>query len=139
MPSAKCEPEAPSGGSCSRSQSLEGGEPLEAQKQNSSHGIPGARGVTLTDAPYVYDDQPRHQRQKLIVLCDGTWKSEQIGGVLTNVALLARCIKPIDRNGVRQVTEYQPGLGTGTTFLGNWREGLTGIGWWHLDLVSFLI
>ena len=111
--------------------------------RSAPHGIPKARRVTLTDAPYLFDDDPdgRHPRQKLIVLCDGTWKSEQIGGALTNVALLAHCIQAIDSKGVRQVTDYQPGLGTKSgyfSFAGNWEEGVTGAGWWHFDSIGFM-
>jgi len=66
--------------------------------------------------------------KRIIVCCDGTWNNETFPTPLTNVSLLSRCILPFSVEGIPQVVLYQPGIGTGTSKLGNAVEGATGRG-----------
>ncbi|CZR66807.1 uncharacterized protein PAC_16708 [Phialocephala subalpina] len=66
-------------------------------------------------------------KKRIIVCCDGTWNSETFPTPLTNVSLLSRCILPFD-DDIPQVVLYQPGIGTGTSKIGNVVEGATGRG-----------
>lgn len=54
--------------------------------------------------------------RRLIVCADGTWNrpDEKDDGTdaPTNVVKLARAIRPVDPNGVTQITYYHPGVGT---------------------------
>jgi uncharacterized protein (DUF2235 family) len=73
-------------------------------------------------------DAQKPQRRKLIVCCDGTWnRRDAPGGAPTNVAKMARALRPSDGSGVSQLIYYHPGVGTGNRvdhFLG----GAFGIG-----------
>lgn len=71
--------------------------------------------------------EPDPDLKRIIVCCDGTWNCEAFPTPLTNVSLLSRCIMPSDA-GITQVVFYQPGIGTGTSKLGNVVEGATGRG-----------
>lgn len=53
------------------------------------------------------------QPRKLIVCCDGTWKKRDSPGAITNVAKMARAIRPVDDSGTPQLIYYHPGVGTG--------------------------
>ncbi|MEA2995972.1 MAG: hypothetical protein QOG74_1521 [Alphaproteobacteria bacterium] len=67
------------------------------------------------------------QPRKLVVCCDGTWKKRDSPGAVTNVAKMARAIRPIDDSGTPQLIYYHPGVGTGNRvdqFLG----GAMGVG-----------
>ncbi|KAK4446277.1 hypothetical protein QBC34DRAFT_331785 [Podospora aff. communis PSN243] len=68
-------------------------------------------------------------RKRLFVFCDGTWQD----GVnktqpLTNVATLARCLKPIDNDGCLQIIYYDGGLGNSPGTLSQVIDGATGRG-----------
>ncbi|MGA8759488.1 MAG: DUF2235 domain-containing protein [Stellaceae bacterium] len=73
-------------------------------------------------------DPQTTQSRKLIVCCDGTWnRRDAPGGAPTNVAKLARALRPSDDSGTSQLIYYHPGVGTGNRvdhFLG----GAFGIG-----------
>ena len=73
-------------------------------------------------------DAQTTQSRKLIVCCDGTWnRRDAPGGAPTNVAKMARALRPSDGSGVSQLIYYHPGVGTGNRvdhFLG----GAFGIG-----------
>ncbi len=67
------------------------------------------------------------QPRKLVVCCDGTWKKRDSPGAVTNVAKMARAIRPVDDSGTPQLIYYHPGVGTGNRidqFLG----GSMGVG-----------
>jgi uncharacterized protein (DUF2235 family) len=67
--------------------------------------------------------------KRLIVCCDGTWNSllgARDATGLTNVARLYLSLPPTAPDGVRQVTEYVPGVGTGP--LERLRGGVFGFG-----------
>jgi uncharacterized protein (DUF2235 family) len=69
----------------------------------------------------------RPQPRKLIVCCDGTWNRRDAGGAVTNVAKMARALRPFDDSGNSQLVYYHPGVGTGNRidhFLG----GAFGVG-----------
>jgi uncharacterized protein (DUF2235 family) len=55
--------------------------------------------------------------KRIAICCDGTWnRPDQVHGGTTcasNVTKVARCIAPIDQNGVRQIVFYDKGVGTG--------------------------
>lgn len=55
--------------------------------------------------------------KRILVCCDGTWnRPDQVhdGEVCaSNVTKIARCIKPIDSKGIRQLMFYDKGVGTG--------------------------
>lgn len=55
--------------------------------------------------------------KRIIVCCDGTWnRPDQVhdGEVCaSNVTKIARCIPPLDGNGVQQLVFYDKGVGTG--------------------------
>jgi hypothetical protein len=73
-------------------------------------------------------DTQKPQPRKLIVCCDGTWnRRDAPGGAPTNVAKMARALRPYDDSGTSQLIYYHPGVGTGNRvdhFLG----GAFGIG-----------
>lgn len=51
--------------------------------------------------------------RKLIVCCDGTWNRRDSADAATNVAKMARALRPIDDSGISQLIYYHPGVGTG--------------------------
>ncbi len=53
------------------------------------------------------------QPRKLIVCCDGTWNQRDAPGATTNVAKMARSLRPFDGSGISQLIYYHPGVGTG--------------------------
>jgi len=57
--------------------------------------------------------QIQRQPRKLIICCDGTWNERDTPGAITNVAKMARAIRPIDDQGISQLVYYHPGVGTG--------------------------
>jgi len=62
--------------------------------------------------------KPDSTIKRLIVLCDGTWKSSDSGQpeYATNVTLLSRALDCVDQrtgNDVQQIVYYQAGLGSG--------------------------
>jgi len=60
------------------------------------------------------DLPPQTQNKRIVVCCDGTSCTAYSGdNKPTNVARIARCIKPISSTGVPQVVHYMPGIGTG--------------------------
>jgi uncharacterized protein (DUF2235 family) len=61
------------------------------------------------------------QGRKLIVCCDGTWNRRDQAGATTNVAKMARAVKPHDERGISQLIYYHPGVGTGNWF--DWMLG----------------
>jgi uncharacterized protein (DUF2235 family) len=73
-------------------------------------------------------DAQKPQPRKLIVCCDGTWnRRDAPGGAPTNVAKMARALRPYHDSGTSQLIYYHPGVGTGNRvdhFLG----GAFGIG-----------
>lgn len=72
-------------------------------------------------------DAQKPQPRKLIVCCDGTWNRRDAPGSATNVAKMARALRPSDGSGVSQLIYYHPGVGTGNRvdhFLG----GALGVG-----------
>jgi uncharacterized protein (DUF2235 family) len=72
-------------------------------------------------------DTQEPQSRKLIVCCDGTWNRRDAPGAATNVAKMARALRPFDDSGASQLIYYHPGVGTGNRvdqFLG----GAFGVG-----------
>ena len=72
-------------------------------------------------------DAQEPQPRKLIVCCDGTWNSRDAPHAVTNVAKMARALRPFDDSGISQLIYYHPGVGTGDRvdqFLG----GACGVG-----------
>lgn len=59
--------------------------------------------------------QPQPPR-KLIVCCDGTWNERDSADAATNVAKMARALRPTDDAGRSQLIYYHPGIGTGNKF-----------------------
>ena len=72
-------------------------------------------------------EQGKTGRRRLIACCDGTWNRPDRYGHSTNVVRLARAIRPVSAEGVSQVVQYLPGVGTGT-LLDRWAGGVTGAG-----------
>jgi uncharacterized protein (DUF2235 family) len=69
------------------------------------------------------DQRPEYAttgRRRLIVCCDGTWNSADKGGS-TNVVRMMRIIKSQSDDGIPQIVDYHPGVGTG-----NWFDRLGG-------------
>jgi uncharacterized protein (DUF2235 family) len=58
-------------------------------------------------------DAQEPQPRKLIVCCDGTWNSRDAPHAVTNVAKMARALRPFDDSGISQLIYYHPGVGTG--------------------------
>jgi uncharacterized protein (DUF2235 family) len=58
--------------------------------------------------------------RRLVVCCDGTWKTAEAKNP-TNIVSLARSVLPVARDGISQLVFYDPGVGTGT-----WVDRLTG-------------
>jgi uncharacterized protein (DUF2235 family) len=72
-------------------------------------------------------DGAEPQPRKLIVCCDGTWNRRDAPRAATNVAKMARSLRPFDDSGLSQLIYYHPGVGTGNRvdhFLG----GAFGVG-----------
>jgi uncharacterized protein (DUF2235 family) len=65
--------------------------------------------------------------RKLIVCCDGTWNRRDAPGAATNVAKMARSVRPLDDSGVSQLVYYHPGVGTGNR-LDQFLGGALGVG-----------
>jgi uncharacterized protein (DUF2235 family) len=55
----------------------------------------------------------QHPPRKLIVCCDGTWNQRLDPGAVTNVAKMARAIRPQDDEGISQLIYCHPGVGIG--------------------------
>lgn len=73
-------------------------------------------------------------KKRLFIFCDGTWQD----GVnnkrpLTNVATLARCLKPIADDGYLQVVYYDNGVGNVTSRPSQLVDGATGRGKGYLS------
>lgn len=79
--------------------------------------------------------------KRIVICCDGTWNSpdEQQKGIPcpTNVAKIGDAVKPIADDGVAQSMYYDPGIGTGGTFLQRAYDGATGKGLSHNILEAF--
>lgn len=73
-----------------------------------------------------------NQRRRLIVCCDGTWKDADSEAAPTNVVRIRNCFQQMDvRNPSEQyfqMSHYQRGIGTGTSWWSNRRDGATGKG-----------
>jgi uncharacterized protein (DUF2235 family) len=55
-------------------------------------------------------------RKRLFVFCDSTWQDGiNNRSPLTNVATVARCLKPIDADGCLQIVYYDSGVGNVTS------------------------
>ncbi len=56
--------------------------------------------------------------KRIVVCCNGTWnRPDQVHNGLTcssNVTKVARCIAPVDSNGIHQLVFYDKGVGTGS-------------------------
>ena len=52
-------------------------------------------------------------RRRLILCCDGTWKSADHPGSATNVVRMMRVIKSQSHDGIPQIVYYHSGVGTG--------------------------
>lgn len=76
---------------------------------------------------------PNQSKNKVIVVCcDGTACTAYLDHGKhphTNVARIARCIKPVADNGTTQIVHYMPGIGTGEENKRNLMKGYNqGIG-----------
>jgi uncharacterized protein (DUF2235 family) len=70
--------------------------------------------------------------RRLFIFCDGTWQDGVNNGqVPTNVATLARCLKPVADDGYLQISYYDGGVGNGTSRLAQLVDGATGRGTSH--------
>lgn len=69
------------------------------------------------------------KRKKLFVFCDGTWQDGiNNKSPLTNVAMLARCLEPIDSDGGPQTVYHNNGVGNVTSTPTQVIDGMTGRG-----------
>jgi uncharacterized protein (DUF2235 family) len=88
----------------------------------------GAGDDNVGNGRIVDSQQP--QPRKLIVCCDGTWNQRDAPGATTNVAKMARALRPFDDSGNSQLIYYHPGVGTGNRvdhfFGGAFGVGLSG-------------
>lgn len=67
--------------------------------------------------------------RRLFVFCDGTWQDGVNSGCApTNIATLARCLKPVADDGYLQISYYDSGLGNGTSKPAQLIDGATGRG-----------
>ncbi|KAI9668526.1 MAG: hypothetical protein M1829_005343 [Trizodia sp. TS-e1964] len=84
-----------------------------------------------------------HQRKRLILCCDGTWKNSDNGyipgtiipwnprgtlDVPSNVTRICRAIKPDSDSGIPQIVYYHAGVGTGNSTWDHLVGGGTGLG-----------
>lgn len=73
-------------------------------------------------------------KKRLIIACDGTWLDSDNGLMNgqkqppSNVSRIAWSIKDTSRDGIPQVVNYQPGLGTSGTRISRIIGGATGLG-----------
>lgn len=70
-------------------------------------------------------------RRRLIVCLDGTWNDGiNTDKPLTNVARFARCLKTGAYENVQivQIPFYMTGIGTGTSWLANLKDAISGRG-----------
>ena len=68
-------------------------------------------------------------KKRIIVCCDGTWNdSVNSDSPLTNVSRISRLISAVDMYGMQQIVSYHTGIGSGTSKLGNIRDGMSGRG-----------
>ena len=82
--------------------------------------------------------------KRIVVLIDGTWQQEGVGRN-TNVGLLdpdfkiagSSLIKSCDKNGARQVVEYQKGVGAVTDPIQHYLGGLIGEGLKNLIIDAY--
>ena len=108
---------------------------LSKRKAGSTYSRPGLKSA-VPERSQASSSGVRH-RKKLVVCCDGTWNNEdRPDAPLTNVARISRCIQGIDDEGIPQIVFYQPGVGSGTSKLGNIVEGATGRG--NSTLLNFI-
>lgn len=83
--------------------------------------------------------------KRIIICCDGTWntpdKMKDGKPCYTNVVRIAQAVKPISDNGIRQLTFYDPGVGTTGSVFKRWFDGATGSGISEniLDAYKYLI
>lgn len=96
------------------------------------------------EGPY---SEPRHEEtasyvgKRLIMLCDGTWKSKDSGyhrpsksepgaslQVPSNVTRISRLFKRKCKDGKAQIISYESGVGTGSNTLDSITGGAFGIG-----------
>ncbi len=70
--------------------------------------------------------------KRIIICCDGTWntpdKTENGLPSYTNVVKVAQAIKSVDENGIKQLTYYNPGVGTSGFIIKRIFDGATGSG-----------
>jgi len=68
-------------------------------------------------------------RRRLFIFCDGTWQDGvNSGHAPTNVATLARCLKPVADDGYLQISYYDSGVGAVTSKPAQLIDGATGRG-----------
>jgi uncharacterized protein (DUF2235 family) len=72
-------------------------------------------------------ETPQPQPRKLVVCCDGTWNRRDSPGAATNVAKMARSLRPFGESGNSQLIYYHPGVGTGNR-LDQFLGGAFGVG-----------
>ncbi|GAB2671792.1 hypothetical protein GCM10027169_36900 [Gordonia jinhuaensis] len=82
---------------------------------------PHHRDVTTTEFDL------RAQRKRVVVCCDGTWKTSSDRHV-SNIEKIARSIRTTADDGAPQVVFYSPGVGTGATWMDRLVGGATGKG-----------
>lgn len=71
----------------------------------------------------------RFAPRRVFIFCDGTWQDGvNSGNVPTNIATLARCIKPIADDGYIQISYYDSGVGNVTSKPAQLIDGATGRG-----------
>ena len=70
--------------------------------------------------------------KRIIILCDGTWntpdKTEEGIPCMTNVVKVAEAIKSVAEDEIKQITYYDPGVGTSGIWLKRVFDGATGTG-----------
>jgi uncharacterized protein (DUF2235 family) len=87
-------------------------------------------------APHKHKSDPEAEnsttinvRKRLFVFFDGTWQDGVNNKTpLTNVATLARCLKPVDTDGCFQLAHYSSGVGNGTSIPAQFIDAATGRG-----------
>lgn len=86
----------------------------------------------MNDLEININDKSCPGKKRIVILCDGTWNSpDKLNNGIecpTNVVKIAKSIKDFDTKGNKQLTYYDPGIGTSGLAIKRWYNGATGTG-----------